>query len=149
MNVSSTKDFFGSIRGSTAAKNAPPPVVATPEPAFPAKKSTFAPPPTRRLASDDSVPAYSPPPPAPPARHELEGEWAEALYDYDSPEAGDLNIRENQRVLVTDRSDDDWYVPSSDSCCASLVDLSSITLRWKGEFNGQSGVFPASYVRLL
>ncbi|VDB86788.1 unnamed protein product [Peniophora sp. CBMAI 1063] len=140
VNISSTKDFFGSLRGSTAAKNAPPPVVATTERAFPAKKNAFAPPPTRRLASDESVPTSSspaspappppPPPPPPPARHEPEpeGEWAEALYDYDSAEPGDLNIRENERVLVTDRSDDDW---------------------WKGEFNGQAGVFPASYVKLL
>ncbi|ESK93071.1 protein that induces appearance of [Moniliophthora roreri MCA 2997] len=85
-----------------------------PPPAFTAKKNTFAPPPTR-------APVSAPEP-------EVNGEWAEALYDYDSSEPGDLQIRANQRVLVTERTSDDW---------------------WTGTFNGKSGLFPATYVKLL
>ncbi|KAJ7929146.1 SH3-domain-containing protein [Mycena leptocephala] len=57
-----------------------------------------------------------------------EGEWAEALYDYDSKDPGDLRIRANQNVWVTERTSDDW---------------------WTGEFQGKTGLFPASYVKIL
>lgn len=84
--------------------------------------------------SSDPPPA----PPPPPGRQyqeeeeeeeEEQGEWAEALYDYDSTvrfpllclagtdrkvldtqEPGDLSIKENQRILITERTSDDWYV---------------------------------------
>ncbi|KAG7096553.1 hypothetical protein E1B28_003975 [Marasmius oreades] len=84
--------------------------------AFSQKKNSYAPPPTRNRE------------PTPPPAHEEDGEWAEALYDYDSSDPGDLQIRANQRVLVTERTTDDW---------------------WTGTFNGKSGLFPASYVKLL
>ncbi|KAK7051266.1 hypothetical protein VNI00_004766 [Paramarasmius palmivorus] len=90
----------------------------TPPPAFGPKKNTFAPPPGR-------APALAPKPEPEP---EVNGEWAEALYDYDSSEPGDLEIRANQRVLITERTSDDW---------------------WTGTYNGKSGLFPATYVKLL
>ena len=75
MDTSSAKNAFSSVLNSSANKNAvhqPPPAPA----AFVAKKNPFAPPP--RHAD----------PPAPPQRQQAEedeeGEWAEALYDYDS-----------------------------------------------------------------
>jgi len=126
MDTSSAKNAFASVLNSSANKNAvhqPPPAPA----AFVAKKNPFAPPPVRHAD-----------PPAPPQRQQAEeeekeeeeegGEWAEALYDYDSTDAGDLNIKANERVLVTERTSDDW---------------------WTGEFNGQKGLFPASYVKIL
>ena len=63
-----------------------------------------------------------------PEEEETHGEWAEALYKYSSSvsviklfsdltplnsclqEAGDLALEEHQRVLVTERTSDDWYV---------------------------------------
>lgn len=137
VSTSSARDFFGSLKNGTQNK-AP---VAPPAPpasnAFAPKKNNFAPPPVRRMTTQDepSESAASPPPPPPPPPPpmptrvlEKQGEWAEALYDYESAESGDLNIQENQRILVTDRSDDDW---------------------WKGEVDGRSGLFPASYVKIL
>ncbi|RDB19577.1 LAS seventeen-binding protein 1 [Hypsizygus marmoreus] len=135
VDTTSTKNMFGSLYSSNTKKNAnsSPPLVP---PAFAPKKSAFAPPPVRRAGSTvaDSPPPAPAPPPPPPQRHqpppeeEEEGEWAEALYDYDSQESGDLNIKADQRVLVTERTSDDW---------------------WTGVFNGQKGLFPASYVKIL
>ncbi len=88
-----------------------------PPPAFGPKKNAFAPPPVRHA-----------PPPEPESEPEPEpesGEWAEALYDYDSgvgdlarrcrgsllisvQETGDLKIRANQQILVTEKSSADW-----------------------------------------
>jgi abl interactor 2 len=63
-----------------------------------------------------------------PEEEETHGEWAEALYDYSSTvsvikfsrkassfnyrvqEPGDLPLKADQRVLVTDKTSDDWYV---------------------------------------
>lgn len=92
----------------------PPP---TAPPAFGPKKTAYAPPPRR-----------APSPEPQPAPEEPSGEWADALYDYDSTvcfasivgdmcrspfhhyqDPGDLPIRENQRVLVTERTSADWY----------------------------------------
>jgi len=138
VDTSSAKNLFGSLRNSTANKNSSPPAPFIP-PAFPHKQSSFEPPPSRRLpvssVSSDPPPA-PPPPPPPPGRQyqeeeeeeEEQGEWAEALYDYDSTEPGDLSIKENQRMLITERTSDDW---------------------WTGEVNGKKGLFPASYVKLL
>lgn len=98
--MSSTKNFFGSLRNSTANKTATPPPVAAPVPsAFAAKKNTFAPPPVRRVPSSSTSasaresspqPIATPPPsrgrqvdPEPePEEEVVNGEWAEALYDY-------------------------------------------------------------------
>ncbi|KAF9242922.1 SH3 domain-containing protein [Melanogaster broomeanus] len=98
-------------------------------PAFPPPKNNFAPPPTSRTASP------APPPPAPrrqviPEAEELQGEWAEVLYDYSSEDPGDLAIEAGSRVFVTAKSSDDW---------------------WTGQIEGQEreGLFPASYVKLL
>jgi abl interactor 2 len=81
--------MFRSLRGSTAAKNAPPPTVYTP-PAFAGKKAaSFAPPPVRRVSA--SAPASVAPAPEPEgdaqpewAEEEEAEEWAEALYEYTS-----------------------------------------------------------------
>ncbi|KAF8075849.1 SH3-domain-containing protein [Lyophyllum atratum] len=111
----------GKVAPSTAA-----PVVPA---AFAAKKNAFAPPPTRRASSSTSPPLRQQPPPEPEEEEQGEqGEWAEALYDYDSGEPGDLAIRADERVLVTERTSDDW---------------------WTGEYNGRKGLFPASYVKIL
>ncbi|KAH9956807.1 hypothetical protein BC827DRAFT_1138969 [Russula dissimulans] len=134
VDVSSAGAMFRSLRGSTAAKNAPPPTVHTP-PAFSGGKkasSAFAPPPVRRVGpSSSSSPASAAPEPeedAPPESVENAGEWAEALYDYTSEEAGDLHLRTGERVLVTEQTSSDW---------------------WTGEVDGRSGLFPATYVKLL
>ncbi|KAJ3975944.1 SH3-domain-containing protein [Lentinula raphanica] len=87
--------------------------------AFGAKKNSFAPPPLHSRV---------PEPEPEPEPEEAQGEWAEALYDYESQDPADLQIRANQRILVTEHSSDDW---------------------WKGEVDGKSGLFPATYVRLL
>ncbi|KAN0140158.1 SH3 domain containing protein [Lactarius tabidus] len=120
VDVSSAGAMFRSLRGSTAAKSAPPPPVHTPN-AFAAKKA-FAPPPVRRVS------AAPEPEPEPEPEEEVGGEWAEAKYDYSGQESGDLDLREGDRVLVTERTSSDW---------------------WTGEINGRSGLFPMSYVKLL
>ncbi|TFK43057.1 hypothetical protein BDQ12DRAFT_695411 [Crucibulum laeve] len=133
IDTSSAKSAFGSLRNSIAGKPATP---TPPAPsAFNQRQSSFAPPPGRRVAPAASTPEPEPsPPPAPPppARYQEEeeehGDWAEVLYEYDSGEPGDLVIKENQRVLVTERTSDDW---------------------WTGEVDGKKGLFPASYVKLL
>ncbi|KAI0250517.1 hypothetical protein BJV78DRAFT_1283134 [Lactifluus subvellereus] len=139
VDVSSAGAMFRSLRGSTAAKNAPPPPVQTPS-AFTAKKigGGFAPPPVRRVPASSS-PAHVPEPEPEPepqqdfqpereGEEEATGQWAEALYDYTSEEAGDLHLRVGERVLVTDQTSSDW---------------------WTGEIDSRSGLFPASYVKLL
>jgi hypothetical protein len=75
--------MFRSLRGSTAAKNAPPAPVYT-SPAFAGKKaaSEFAPPPVRRVPASSAASAT-------PELEEEEttttaGAWAEVLYDYTS-----------------------------------------------------------------
>ncbi|KJA21643.1 hypothetical protein HYPSUDRAFT_41763 [Hypholoma sublateritium FD-334 SS-4] len=131
VDTSSTIGFLGSLRSKPAA----PSTVVIP-PAFGQKQNNFAPPPRRGAAtsawSPSPEPVAPPPPPPPPPRQqpepEEEGEWAEALYDYNSGDAGDLVIEEGERVLVTERTSDDW---------------------WTGEVNGKKGLFPASYVKLL
>jgi abl interactor 2 len=66
--------MFRSLRGSTAAKNAPPAPVHT-SAAFAGKKA-FAPPPVRRVSASPAAPEPE------EAEEEEAGEWAEALYDY-------------------------------------------------------------------
>ncbi|KAH9995187.1 hypothetical protein BJV74DRAFT_338578 [Russula compacta] len=133
VDVSSAGAMFRSLRGSTAAKNAQPAPVHTP-PAFSGRKASsgFAPPPVRRVtASSSPVPAPAPEPEEdvqPGWAGEEAGAWAEALFDYTSEEAGDLHLREGERVRVTEQTSSDW---------------------WTGEIDGRSGLFPASYVKLL
>ncbi|EGO01452.1 hypothetical protein SERLA73DRAFT_176720 [Serpula lacrymans var. lacrymans S7.3] len=137
VDTSSTKNMFGSmIRKTPAAPAAAPPVPS----AFSARKGGFAPPPVRRGASDSSE-ARSPSPAVPPPsryqapvaqqeeeEEEVQGEWAEVLYDYSSEDPADIQIKANQRILVTEKSSEDW---------------------WTGTADGKQGLFPASYVRLL
>ncbi|KAH9037621.1 SH3-domain-containing protein [Lactarius pseudohatsudake] len=123
VDVSSAGAMFRSLRGSTAAKNAPPTPVRTPSGLFVPKK--FAPPPVRRVSLS---PAPEPEPEPEEAEEEEVGEWAEALYDYTSEDAGDLHLHAGERVRVTERTSSDW---------------------WTGEIGSRSGLFPATYVRPL
>jgi len=125
VDVSSAGSMFRSLRGSTAAKNAPPPTVYTP-PAFAVKSSSGLPPPPVRRVS--TAPASAAHVPVPEPEEEEAGEWAEVLYDYTSEEASDLPLRVGERVLVTEKTSSDW---------------------WTGEVDGRSGLFPALYVKLL
>lgn len=73
--------MFRSLRGSTAAKNAPAPTVYTP-PAFTGKSSAgLPPPPVRRVSTAQAAQVPEP-------EEEAAGEWAEALYDYTSEVCG-------------------------------------------------------------
>lgn len=132
------RGFVNSMRGPSASPTPP-----SPAPAVKAASSSFSPPPVRRFGSAAAAstseaapppapPAPPPPPPMKPPAHEEEeeekGDWAEAIYDYVATEPGDLSIKEGERILVTERSSDDW---------------------WTGEVNGKSGLFPASYAKLL
>ena len=76
--------MFRSLRGSTAAKNAPPAPVHAPS-AFVAKKA-FAPPPVRRVSASPAAPVPEPEPEPEPEEAEEEevGEWVEVLYEYTS-----------------------------------------------------------------
>jgi len=141
VDLSSGKNMFSSLRNSTANKSAVPPPVAPPVPsAFAQKKNAFAPPPTRRMPSSspsvesvETRPQVRATPPLPnrqppPSAAEEEGEWVEALYEYSSDDPGDLQLREGDRVLVVEKSSEDW---------------------WKGELDGREGLFPASYVQAI
>ncbi|KAK0490618.1 SH3-domain-containing protein [Armillaria novae-zelandiae] len=122
-NVDTTSKTSMLTSSLKSKSRAPPPktYAPPPPPAFGPKKNAFAPPPMRRAPSE--------PEPEPEPEPESEsGEWAEALYDYDSGETGDLKIRANQQILVTEKSSADW---------------------WMGEVDGRTGLFPASYVKLL
>ncbi|KAH9978242.1 hypothetical protein BGW80DRAFT_1456320 [Lactifluus volemus] len=132
VDVSSAGAMYRTLRGSTAAKNAPPAPVHAPS-AFSAKKSGFAPPPVRRVSASASPVQVEPEPepefqPEGGEEAEAAGQWAEALYDYTSEESGDLHLRAGERVLVTEQTSSDW---------------------WTGEIDRRSGLFPASYVKLL
>ncbi|KAK7471151.1 hypothetical protein VKT23_002562 [Stygiomarasmius scandens] len=117
------------MSGLTAKKQPPrtgPPVIPS---AFGAKKSSFAPPPVHRKPSEPE------PEPEPEPEHEEEeevaqGEWAEALYDYEPSDPNDLGIRAKQNIWVTEKTSDDWWTGQVDG-------------------TGKSGLFPASYVKLL
>ncbi|KAI0722017.1 SH3 domain-containing protein [Cerioporus squamosus] len=135
VDMSSGKNMLSSIRNSTAAKHATPAQIAPPTPPAFQRKNDFAPPPRRVPSTSASTPspAASPAPPAPPAlprrnTQQEEGEWAEALYDYHSEDPGDLDLQEGVRVLVLERTSDDW---------------------WTGEIDGQRGLIPAAYVKVL
>ncbi|KAL5492471.1 hypothetical protein ACEPAI_3918 [Sanghuangporus weigelae] len=125
-----TSSLGSSVRSMVVKNNDNRPLAPPVPPAFPKRQHNFAPPPMRRLTSDSSPapPARAPRTPTPEPEPEPEGEWAEALYDYDSGEAGDLPLREHARVKIVSRDSEDW---------------------WTGELNGKTGLFPASYVRVL
>ncbi|KAL8576439.1 hypothetical protein ACOMHN_049006 [Nucella lapillus] len=53
---------------------------------------------------------------------------ARALYSYDASEKDDLSFKKGEVVMLRRQIDDNWY---------------------QGEFSGQIGVFPASYVQVL
>ncbi|EIN10232.1 hypothetical protein PUNSTDRAFT_132327 [Punctularia strigosozonata HHB-11173 SS5] len=141
VDVTSAKGMYSSIRHGTVNKTAKPPAVTVP-PAFTPKQNAWAPPPRRTISTAESeeepqpqrsTPSPAPRAPPPPLRRaepepEPEGEWAEVLYDYDSGEPGDLKIEANERVLVVERSSEDW---------------------WTGEIEGRRGLFPASYVKIM
>ncbi|KAI0637660.1 hypothetical protein C8Q77DRAFT_380022 [Trametes polyzona] len=135
VDMSSTKNMFSSLRHSTAAKHATPAQVAPPTPPAFQRKNDFAPPPRRvpsTGSSRSSVAAPSSPAPPPVPRRaqqeEESGEWAEAMYDYHSEDPGDLDLQEGVRVLIVEKTSDDW---------------------WTGEIDGQRGLVPAAYVKLL
>ncbi|KAH7912450.1 hypothetical protein BJ138DRAFT_1148335 [Hygrophoropsis aurantiaca] len=138
--VAKKTSLFGSILKGPQPNMAPIP------PAFPIPKGQFAPPPVRRVTSEssESAPIAAPVPTLPrrqvvprivepepePEPEEPQGEWADVLYDYESEDPGDLEIKANQRVLITAKSSEDW---------------------WTGQIDGagKEGLFPASYVQLL
>ncbi|KAG6872335.1 hypothetical protein C0995_010679 [Termitomyces sp. Mi166 len=117
LNTSSKGAMIGSLYPGNKSKN-PSPAAPPPPPAFPPKKNTFGPPPTRQLSSESPpLPRRQPEPePEPEPEEETHGEWALALYDYNSQEPGDLQIKENEHVLVTERTSDDWYRPTPILC---------------------------------
>lgn len=65
-------------------------------------------------------------------------------------ESGDLDLREGERVLVTEETSEEWYA------CVQLLywfdheaNHHVARSRWTGEIGGRSGIFPKSYVKLL
>ncbi|KAG8754034.1 hypothetical protein FRC11_006889 [Ceratobasidium sp. 423] len=79
--------------------------------------------PVRRVPSHNTLQRQPTPEPEP-----AQGEPAEALYDYNSNAAEDINVRQGDRFVIVERTSDDW---------------------WTGEVNGRRGLVPASYVRIL
>ncbi|KAJ1918098.1 BAR adaptor protein Hob1 [Mycoemilia scoparia] len=110
----STPNFggYGSDHKSPIPQN-----VATPPAAH---AHTNRPPP---VAATASVPQPPPPPPQPQAP-----QYVIALYDYDAQAEGDLTFKENDRIEIVNRTNNnnDW---------------------WTGKLNGTVGIFPANYVR--
>lgn len=119
VDMSSGKNMFNSLRNSTAAKHAAPAQVAPPTPPAFQRKNDFAPPPRRVPSTGSSrssvISNSAPPPPIPRRTQEPEpeegGEWAEAMYDYHSEDPGDLDLQEGVRVLILEKTSDDWWVP--------------------------------------
>lgn len=77
-------------------------------------------------AANPAPPAYPTPPAAPVGPPALC--HATAMYQYNAQDAGDLALMPNDKVVVTEYMNNEW---------------------WKGrnERTGQEGIFPASYVR--
>lgn len=124
----------------------------------------------RRVSTTSSVSSdvKSPPPPPPPRpaqeEPEPEGEWAEAVYEYSSEvrsisksivvvssydimiqDPGDLPLQEGQRVLIVERTSDDWLVNS----LTLVTELLLTFCRWTGEYQGRRGLVPASYMKVF
>ncbi|KAF2278219.1 uncharacterized protein EI97DRAFT_414550 [Westerdykella ornata] len=89
-----------------------------------ADSGAAAPPPlpTHPSAAEEAPPA-APPQPA----GQSEGPTATALYDYDAAEDNELSFPEGAKITHVEFPDEDW---------------------WLGQYNGQSGLFPANYVQL-
>ena len=101
--MNSFKDAAISIKNGTKNKSKLPPSVAPPIPsAFPKRQNNFAPPPTRRVSTNESIPTRSPEPELEP---EEDGEWAEALYEYNSGVRTDFAACNFNRTLLTCRND--------------------------------------------
>ncbi|CAE6446756.1 unnamed protein product [Rhizoctonia solani] len=141
--------FASSFKGG---KPAPAPASSTLPPALDNNsRRNFAPPPVRRVPTNTSegdagaepknkwgnqnqgsvrrVPSHNnlqrQPTPEPES---VQGEPAEALYDYNSNAAEDISVRQGDRFVIVERTSEDW---------------------WTGEINGRRGLLPASYVRIL
>lgn len=97
--------------------------INTPEPE---KKSTNGVGYYSNNASNPPPPAYPTPPAAPLGPPALC--HATAMYQYNAQDAGDLALMPNDKIVVTEYMNNEW---------------------WKGrnERTGQEGIFPASYVR--
>ncbi|KJZ79103.1 hypothetical protein HIM_01254 [Hirsutella minnesotensis 3608] len=74
-----------------------------------------------------AVPPAAPEPQAEPVHTAHAGPTAIALYDYEAAEDNELSFPEDAKITNLEFPDEDW---------------------WFGQFNGQSGLFPANYVQL-
>ncbi|KAG0147909.1 hypothetical protein CROQUDRAFT_655489 [Cronartium quercuum f. sp. fusiforme G11] len=84
-------------------------------------KSSFAPPPVRKTGPITPTPA--------PVEDDLDGEFVEAMYDFDGTSPQDLSFKERQVIRVTEHISDDW---------------------WNGQIdNGPIGMFPSAYVKAI
>ncbi|KAI9273305.1 hypothetical protein EDC94DRAFT_644570 [Helicostylum pulchrum] len=80
------------------------------------------------LPSTPNIAASSTPPsqlPTPPQPSLPTNETVVALYDFQAVNAEELNIKQGDTIIVTNKDDSGW---------------------WEGTLNGQSGIFPANYV---
>ncbi|XP_059174912.1 growth factor receptor-bound protein 2-like [Physella acuta] len=60
--------------------------------------------------------------------HDLEVQRVRAIFDFDAQGCDELGIRKGDIIKVTQKVDDSW---------------------WRGELNGQEGMFPVTYVERL
>ncbi|KAJ9647611.1 actin binding protein [Knufia peltigerae] len=74
-----------------------------------------------------ATPAAAPAAPAAPQPAASHGATATALYDYEAGEDNELSFPENAVITNVTFPDEDW---------------------WHGEYNGESGLFPANYTKL-
>lgn len=167
VDTSSAKGMFGSIVTSSARKNAapaPPPVAPA---AFGQKKNPFGPPPVRRATSnsDDTPPPVQRHQQEEEEEEETQGEWADALYDYESAVrdfgifVADLNflneLANRMLGIFVSRLISGCWLQSGLRTIGEFIEDSLLPViscsdrRWTGEFNGKKGLFPASYVKIL
>lgn len=80
---------------------------------------------TNKLANDFAASSISsPPPPGPPTYESKTLGYCRAIYDYKSQEPGDLEFSKGAKIKVVEHLSQDW---------------------WRGDLNGQTGVFPSNY----